>query len=260
MGPSIHEPNFKVIVNKAFKISLLTLTACLFAWGSFAQKDNTLSKKEKKEGWTLLFDGKTTKGWRGAYKDAFPDSGWAIKEGVLMKIPSAGGESRAGGDIITTEKWENFELTVDFRVSPKGNSGIKYYVNEQTPKPAGSAIGLEFQILDDEGHPDAKMGKNGNRTIGSLYDLIPASTNKKPFKPGTEFNTARIVSNNKKVEHWLNGVKVVEYERGSEAFRTLVAGSKYKNYPAFGEAEKGHILLQDHGDKVEFKNIKIRKL
>ncbi len=247
-------------VNNKLNISALTLAISLMAWVSFAQKDNTLSKKERKEGWMLLFDGKTTKGWRGAYKEAFPDSGWAIKDGLLTKIPSAGGESKAGGDIITIDKWDNFELKVDFRVSPKGNSGIKYYVNEQNPKPAGSAIGLEFQILDDEGHPDAKMGKNGNRTIGSLYDLIPAAASKKPFKPGTEFNTARIISKDKKVEHWLNGLKVVEYERGSEAFRTLVAGSKYKNYQGFGEAEKGHILLQDHGDKVEFKNIKIRKL
>lgn len=239
----------------ALVVSLIIAVPC-----AYGQKDNVLTKQEKKEGWMLLFDGKKPTQWRGAYKESFPDSGWAVKDGILMKIPSAGGESRAGGDIITLKKFDNFELKIDFRVSPKGNSGIKYFVNEQTPKPAGSAIGLEFQILDDELHPDAKMGKNGNRTIGSLYDLITASDTKKPYKPGTVFNTARIVSKGKKVEHWLNGVKVVEYERGSEAFRALVAGSKYKNYPNFGEAEKGHILLQDHGDLVEFKNIKIRKL
>lgn len=223
-----------------------------------ATTNNTLSAAEKKAGWKLLFDGKTTNGWRGAYKDAFPTQGWKIENGELVVVKSNGAESRNGGDIITTEQYDNFELTLEARLTPGGNSGVKYFVTERLPKSPGSAIGLEFQILDDELHPDAKMGKNGNRTIGSLYDLIPAQ-NKKAIPIG-EWNQVRIVSDNKKVEHWLNGTKVVAYERGSPEFRTLVAGSKYKDFENFGEAPKGHILLQDHGDEVHYRNIKLRAL
>ncbi|WP_341350744.1 DUF1080 domain-containing protein [Sabulibacter ruber] len=237
----------------------MTASATSTAEGITApESHNTLTEKEKKEGWKLLFDGKTTKGWRGAYKDAFPEQGWKIENGELVVLKSGGGESRNGGDIITEQQYDNFELTLEAKLTPGANSGVKYFVTERLPKSPGSAIGLEFQILDDELHPDAKMGKDGNRTIGSLYDLITAR-NKKVMPIG-EWNKVRIVSKNKHVEHWLNGVKVVEYERGSQAFRDLVAASKYQKFEAFGEAPQGHILLQDHGDEVRYRNIKLLNL
>ncbi len=226
--------------------------------GVMSNRQNTLSSMEQKNGWVLLFDGKTSTGWRGAYKEDFPSQGWKIEGGELVVIKSDGKEARNGGDIITKAKYSNFELVLETKLTPGANSGVKYFVNEQLPKSPGSAIGLEFQVLDDDLHPDAKMGINGNRTIGSLYDLITASGKK--AKPIGEWNHFRLVSKNRHVEHWLNGNKVVEYDRGSPAFRALVANSKYKNFEDFGEAEEGHLLLQDHGDEVHYRNIKIRKL
>ena len=219
---------------------------------------NTLTAAERQAGWVLLFDGKTSSGWRGAYKDAFPTEGWRIENGEMVVVKADGAESRNGGDIITLEQYADFELELEAKLTRGANSGVKYFVTERLPKSPGSAIGLEFQLLDDDVHPDAKLGKNGNRTIGSLYDLITAQNKK--ASPIGEWNQVRIVSKNKKITHWLNGVKVVEYERGSPAFRELVAASKYKDYAGFGEAEKGHILLQDHGDEVHYRHIKLRKL
>lgn len=207
--------------------------------------------------WRSLFDGKTTKGWRGAYLTHFPDSGWVIQNGTLTHKAAKGGESNSGGDIVTVEEFENFELELEFKISPGGNSGIKYFVVERLPKPAGSAIGCEFQILDDQNHPDAKLGKNGNRTIGSLYDLIPAPADKKVNPPG-QWNKARIRVDGPKVEHWLNGRKTVEYQKDSEEFKKRIAESKYSKFDFFGKDSKGHILLQDHGDEVSFRNIRIR--
>ncbi len=182
------------------------------------------------------------------------------KDGVLSVLASGGGESRAGGDIVTTDLYSDFELKLDFKITEGANSGIKYYVNTELNKGEGSSIGLEFQILDDERHPDAKLGNHeGSRTIGSLYDLIQADTNK-VVHPIGEWNQARIVSKNNHVEHWLNGRKVLEYERKSPEYLQLVKESKYVKWPNFGEADQGRILLQDHGDFVSFRNIKIRSL
>ena len=223
------------------------------------QSPNMLSSEEKKEGWKLLFNGVNSEGWRGVYQDKFPAGGWEIKDGEMSHLKAHGGESVSGGDIVTGKEYSNFELKADFKITEGANSGIKYFVVETQPKPAGSAIGLEFQILDDAKHPDAKLGKNGNRTIGSLYDLIPAAADKL-IKPLGEWNTACIYVKGNHVEHWLNGKKTVEYERGSDDFKLLVAGSKFKDKPGFGEWPKGHILLQDHGDEVHFRNIKIKEL
>ena len=219
---------------------------------------NTISDFEKEKGWKLLWDGKTTEGWRGAKLDKFPEYGWEIKDGVLRVLPSGGAESRNGGDIITTKKYKNFELIVDFKITEGANSGIKYFVDPELNKGEGSAIGCEFQILDDAKHPDAKLGVAGNRTLGSLYDLI-APVNKR-FNGIGQWNRARVIVKDNNVEHWLNGFKVVEYARSTQMWRALVAYSKYSVWKNFGEFKEGHILLQDHGDEVSFMNIKIREI
>ena len=227
---------------------------------------NTLTEREKKEGWKLLWDGKTTEGWRGAKMDIFPPKGWSIKDGILIVEKSGGYESRNGGDIVTIKKYKNFEFEVDFKITEGANSGVKYFVDTELNGGPGSAIGCEFQILDDDVHPDAKLGVNGNRTLGSLYDLIPA--NAQIYNPDEKvkryekygWNRAKVVVNGSHVEHYLNGIKVVEYERGTQMWKALVAYSKYKVWPNFGDLEYGNILLQDHGDEVYFKNVKIKEL
>lgn len=219
---------------------------------------NQLSEQEKEEGWELLWDGKSASGWRGARLDNFPEQGWVIEDGNLIVLASDGEESSAGGDIVTEAVYSDFELKVDFRLTEGANSGIKYFVDTDLNKGPGSSIGLEYQILDDERHPDAKLGNHeGSRTLASLYDLIAAPADKPVHRMG-DWNSAHIISKGTHVEHWLNGTKVLEYERGSDAYKELVAASKYKVWPNFGEAAAGHILLQDHGNRVAFRNIKIR--
>jgi 3-keto-disaccharide hydrolase len=245
----------------SFSMRAATLGLCLAAIAAATpvEAPNTLSDQERASGWRLLWDGSSTRGWRAAKGRAFPASGWEIQDGVLSVVETGGAESRAGGDIVTEASFAAFELAFEFRLTPGANSGVKYYVDTGLNTGEGSAIGLEFQLLDDARHPDAKAGRDGNRTLGSLYDLIPAAASK-PTRPIGEWNAARIVSVGRHVEHWLNGAKVLEYERGSEAFRTLVAASKYKVWPAFGERPSGPILLQDHGNRVSFRSLKIREL
>jgi hypothetical protein len=221
---------------------------------------NNLSAQEKKNGWKLLFDGKTSRGWTGAYKNTFPEKGWVIQNGLLSVLPSNGGESTNGGDIVTQEQFKAFDLSFDFKLAPGANSGVKYFVTLSEAN-TGSAIGLEYQLLDDKLHPDAKMGRDGNRTLGSLYDLITAQKQERFVNPPGQWNRGRVVVYpDNRVEHYLNGIKVLEYVRGSQAYRDLVAISKYKIWPSFGEAPQGRILLQDHGNAVSFRSIKIREL
>jgi len=221
--------------------------------------NNQLASIEQRDGWKLLFDGKTSTGWRGANITNFPENGWEIKDGILTIIDSGGKEGGIGGDIVTIDKYSDFELRVDFKLTPGANSGIKYFVDTELNKGKGSAIGLEYQLLDDDIHPDAKLGNHeGSRTLASLYDLIKPE-NKYPRNIG-QWNHAYIFSKGDHVEHWLNGRKVLEYERKSDEFRKLVAESKYKVWPGFGELSQGQILLQDHGNTAHFKNIKIRQL
>ncbi|WP_205945756.1 family 16 glycoside hydrolase [Pedobacter frigiditerrae] len=236
----------------------LTLMMSIF---SAKSQDNTLTNAEIKQGWKILFDGKTTNGWKGAFKSGFPTTGWEIMDGCMIVQPADGAESTNGGDIVTTETYGDFELSIDFKLTEGANSGIKYFVdpNQPAPKNLRSALGLEFQLLDDERHPDAKLGKDGNRKLGSLYDLIPAPVDK-PVKPVGQWNTARVIARGNHVEHWLNGTKLIEYERGGTYFKQLVAGSKYKDIAGFGLINRGNILLQDHGNKVFYKNIKIKEL
>lgn len=238
---------------------------------------NYLSPQERAQGWHLLFDGKNTDAWRNAGKETFPKSGWKVKNGELIVNASDGTESRNGGDIVTKDEYSTFEFQLDFKLTEGANSGIKYFITEQYGSDA-SAIGLEYQLLDDETHPDAKHGTDGNRTVASLYDLIPANKNKIVHKPG-EWNHARIIVTGTRVEewlkgnslektsfvgahveHWLNHREVLEYERGTQAFYALVARSKYARWEGFGGWSAGHILLQDHGNEVHFRSIKVRKI
>ncbi len=238
---------------------------------------NNLSPQERAQGWRLLFDGKTTSNWRGAHKDAFPKGGWKVDNGELIVLSQGGAESQGGGDIVTLDEYSTFEFQTDFMLTEGANSGIKYFITENYSS-GKSAIGLEYQVLDDAKHPDAKEGAAGNRTVASLYDMIPAHKNKIVKKPG-EWNHARIIVTGTRVEewlkrnslvktefkgahveHWLNSRKVLEYERGTQAFYAIVARSKYNKWEGFGAWPSGHILLQEHGDEVHYRSIKVRKI
>lgn len=253
-GKTVQWKNIKICTTNLDKVSILNDDLIY----QVNCNDNTISSAEQKEGWELLWDGKTTNGWRGAKSTSFPSNGWVIEDGILKVIKSNGAESANGGDIVTVKKYKNFELAVDFKISDGANSGIKYFVDTQLNNGTGSSIGCEYQILDDNVHPDAKLGTKGNRKLGSLYDLIPAPKDK--FFRKSDFNTARIVVKENKVIHYLNDQIMVEYERGTQMWQALVNYSKYSIWPNFGNAQEGNILLQDHGNEVWFKNIKIKEL
>ncbi|WP_258105041.1 DUF1080 domain-containing protein [Marinoscillum sp. MHG1-6] len=226
---------------------------------------NQLTDWETNHGWRLLWDGQSTDGWRGAKLDEFPNKGWKMENGELTVLASDGGESTGGGDIVTTRNYSNFELELEFKITEGANSGIKYFVDPSLNKGSGSAIGCEFQVLDDVNHPDAKKGVEGNRTVGSLYDLITAKNlsvegRSKQFKGIDKWNKAYIIAKDGHVEHWLNNEKVVEYERFSQMFEALVNYSKYAGWENFGRWPEGCILLQDHGNEVSYRSIKIREL
>jgi hypothetical protein len=221
---------------------------------------NYLSWYEKQHGWKLLFDGRSSSGWRSAAAKTFPAKGWTVNNGTMTVESSEGKEAANGGDIVTTKEYSAFDLSFEFKLTPGANSGVKYFVTLDE-KTKGSAIGLEYQVLDDELHPDAKLGRFGNRTLSSLYDLIPAQKQKRFIRPVGAWNQGRVVvTKDNHVTHYLNGVKVLEYVRKSQAFRDSVAISKFKVWPNFGEAKQGHILLQDHGNQVSYRSIKIKEL
>jgi hypothetical protein len=220
---------------------------------------NELHADEQAQGWRLLWDGRTTRGWRSARGQGFPDKGWSIANGELVVASRSG-----AGDIMTDEEFGAFELQLEFKMTRSANSGIFYLVTSPHDPASGAPRGLEYQILDDSHHPDGKLGKDFNRTIASLYDLYPRDklmTNVGIGPKADVWQHARIVSRaDGHVEHWLNGVKVLSYQRGSDDYRARVAASKFRNTPGFGEAPRGRILLQDHGDVVAFRSIKIRPL
>lgn len=226
---------------------------------------NTLTKKETKKGWVLLFDGETTKGWKGISLDHFPKQGWLVENGELKVNATDGAESKNGGDIVTVLTYgPDFDFKWDWKMETVGgNSGLKYFVQESlTKKGKKYGYGLEYQILDDMNHfwmKNGKMKPNDYHTLGSLYEFFPASPKKNPAPLG-EWNQSRIISKDNKVEHWLNGKKILTYERGGVAFVEMLSKSKFKNIKNFGQEENGKILLQDHGGKVSYRNIKIRKL
>lgn len=226
----------------------------LFLWtGNIYSQDNQLTAKEKKEGWVLLFNGKNLDGWTSVGKDTPPAFGWVVEDGIL-NVRKQG--DKRGGDIITQDQYSDFDLKVDFRITKGANSGIKYFF---TKYEKGGWLGLEYQILDDENHPDAKLGRDGNRLEGGLYDMLPTSP--KQVNPIGEWNQARIVAKGTKVTHYLNGKKILSFDRSSEQYKKAWQLSKYKNSkPMFGDVKEGHILLQDHGDEVSFRNVKIKVL
>ena len=222
----------------------------------FSYLDNSLTSREIKDGWKLLFDGKTSAGWMNAKTRSFPASGWEIRNGILSVNPESK-KPGEGGDIVTTERFKNFELSIDFMYTKGANSGIKYFVDIESDNGSLASIGCEYQVLDDRNHPDAQAGFAGNRTLAGLYDLI-APKNKRD-NGDNQWSRAVIVVNGNKVQHWLNGFLTVEYERSTPAWKELVTTSKFKSIKGFGEASEGRILLQDHGNSVSFKNIKIRE-
>jgi hypothetical protein len=218
---------------------------------------NTLTDAEENDGWKLLFDGTTSKGWRGYKKDHFP-AAWEIKDGTIHMLGSGRGEAGAadGGDILYDEEFQNFNLKLEWKVSEGGNSGIFYLGREELDYIWKTAP--EMQILDNEKHPDAKLGKDGNRMAGSLYDLIPAKPQN--ANPVGEWNQVEIIVYKGTVVHKQNGETVVEYHLWTPDWEELVAGSKF---PGLNEEwanvpTKGYFGLQDHGDDVWFRNIKIQ--
>jgi len=206
---------------------------------------NTLTSEEKAAGWRLLFDGESTAGWRNYGKPTISD-GWKVQDGALTRVG-------AGGDIITNDEFGNFELTIDWKIEPGGNSGIFYRASEEKDEIYWNAP--EMQVLDDAKHPD---GQNPLQSAGAAYDLYPAPRGH--VRPGGEWNTARLVVNGNHVEQWLNDFKMVEFELGSRDWDSKIAGSKFKPHAQFGKNAQGHIGLQDHGNVVAFRNIKIRVL
>jgi 3-keto-disaccharide hydrolase len=230
------------------RASAMALALSSVFFSGLAAESNRLTDSEKAAGWKLLFDGKTTQGWRGYKKPGFPEKGWKVEDSILKKIAG-----ERGGDIITDERFDDFELTWEWRIGAKGNNGLKYLVSEDR----SSAPGHEYQMIDDKGNPDAANG--AKRLTASFYDVLPPSSDSLP-KPAGEWNLSRIVVQGNHVEHWLNGKKVLEYELDSNAVKTAIGNSKFKSVSGFGTKIKGHIMLTDHGDECWFRNIKIRQL
>jgi len=239
---------------------LMILVLVAITTGALSQdgKENKLSKNEQKEGWVLMFDGKTADGWRGYNKTTFPEKGWVVEDGTLHVIGSSRGEAGGGGDLLYDKKFRNFELSLEWKVSEGGNSGIFYLAREIPGEPVWKSA-PEMQILDNEKHPDAKLGVDGNRAAGSLYDLIPGDF--KAVKPAGEWNQVKILVYKGTVVHFVNGKQVLEYHLWTDEWKKMVLNSKFKDYEWFlNTAEEGYIVLQDHGDDVWFRNIKIREM
>jgi hypothetical protein len=229
------------------KSALLAFLFILDSW-AITGAANLTGSTSADSGFKLLFNGKDLTGWRAFGKQAPPGAGWKAEDGVLKKIANM-----RGGDIITEEKFDDFELSWEWRISPAGNNGLKYFVTEERP----STPGPEYQMIDDAANPDGKKGPK--RQTAALYDVLPPSAEKdKMLRAAGEWNVSRIIVRGKNVEHWLNGARVLAYEAGGAELKQGIAGSKFKNVSGFGDKIKGHILLTDHKDECWFRNIKIR--
>lgn len=229
---------------------LRTLLALAFAGvaTAVAADANALTDAEKAAGWKLLFDGKSLAGWTSFKKTTPPEKGWDIQDGWLHHIAKGG-----GGDIVSVEKYSEFELSWEWRIAEGGNSGLKYFISDDRK---GGAIGHEYQMLDDDKHPDGKKGLN--RQTAAFYDVLEPAN--RPVKKPGEINQSRVLVKGNHVEHWLNGAKVLEYELGSDALKAAIAKSKFKNVEGFGTRLPGRLLLQDHGDEIFIRNLKLRDL
>ena len=231
--------------NIALLAGLMAVAAAVFAAET---NPNTLTAKEKAEGWKLLFNGTSFDGWRGYRMTGLPEGGWEIKDGLLKTVPRA-----KGRELVTVQKFDNFELSWEWRVGPAGNNGVKYFVNEERP----GAPGHEYQMIDDEANPDGKIGPQ--RTTGAFYDVLPPAAGKPVAKAG-EWNQSRILVQGNHVEHWLNGKKVLTYELGSAEVKAGLAKSKFAKFPDFGTKIQGPIMLTYHNDECWYRSIKIREL
>ena len=239
---------------------------------SLVQSPNTLSQAERSAGWRLLFDGRTLTGWRGIGYDTVPTAHWVVLDGAIKKIASgdvprvADGRPLVGGDLMTVDSFADFELSFEWKVTPGANSGVKYNVSEAMSiaqggagtqgGPTHSALGFEYQVLDDDRHEDGKLPSH---RAGALYDLIAPNASKH-LRPVGQWNSSRVIFRGKHGEHWLNGAKVVEFDLGTARMDSLLVQSKYRSIAGFGDRRTGHIVLQDHGDEVYFRSIKVREL
>ncbi len=247
------------------RTTLLALAICTFAQTVAAQRPNELSADERAAGWRLLFDGTSLAGWRGLGYDSVPSAHWRVVDGAIVKTASAqvrrqaDGQPAAGGDLMSVDAFRDFELAFEWRVTPGANSGVKYNVSEQLSLAQAAnhaALGFEYQVLDDERHPDNQIESH---RAGGLYDIVGPSSAKR-LRPVGEWNSARIVLRDNHGEHWLNGAKIVEFDLATPRFDSLLAKSKYRPIPGFADRRRGHIVLQDHGDEVHFRTIKVRDL
>ncbi len=279
---------FVVLLSGITCPSLAQLAYCCGSSKPGSARLNVLTESEKAAGWRLLFDGKTARGWRGFRRQDFPAECWRVEKGCLHLTPSGSQQKLSQcGDIISIESFGNFELRFEWRISPGANSGVKYLITEDRPQSWEQAyleyhyadllheaqenggptnltpeifrytpIGFEFQLIDDQANEDARSGPS--RVTGALYDLLAPS--QRPVRPAGQFNDGRIVVQGLHIEHWINGTKVLEFERGSQELRASVTRSKFAKMEGFGSVNRGHIDLQDHGGEIWFRNIKIRLL
>ncbi len=236
---------------KIFPCIIIVSTLLITGYTYQTDDDNKLTNAEKKEGWKLLFDGKTKTGWR-TYQNKGADS-WSVNDGTLHSKGSSANYGEINGDLITESEFENFELSVDWKISPKGNSGILYMVKEDTIPSYES--GPEYQIIDDKNFPEKLEDWQKTAADYAMYTAPTAAP-----KEAGQWNHAHIVINKNHVEHWLNGKKVVEYELYSDDWQKRKMSGKWKDYPMYGLTKKGHIELQNHGSEAWFKNIKIKEL
>jgi Domain of Unknown Function (DUF1080) len=250
--------------------ALVALALASLACDKPAQADatptpNTLTSAEQSAGWRLLFDGSSFRGWRGLGYDSVPTAHWKIENGAIKKVPAGeiprmtDGQPASGGDLMTAEPFDDFELRWEWKIGRAGNSGVKYNVSEQLSManaPNHAALGFEYQLLDDSLHEDNKVESH---RAGALYDLIPPGASKS-LRPVGEWNSSAVVFRGNHGEHWLNGAKVVEFDLGTPRMDSILAKSKYRSIQGFEQRRQGHIVLQDHGEEVYFRSLKIRVL